>query len=227
MANNHVLDFGIAGVRETLATLDALGVLHVGAGEDEAQARAPLVLTTDAGVTIGILAASSVCSCGGDWSATEDTPGMWQFSSSDPSELVEAARELRAEVDWLVLTLHWGENWIEAWPVPWMRALAEDLAEAGVDVILGHSSHHVLPVERHGVTLVLNGTGDFIDDYSPREGFRNDLSYLARVELAPGQAPALEVVPLRIEHDVGHWVHPLDAADPAHAWVLAATEALR
>ena len=227
LANNHSLDFGVAGLLETMATLDAHGMRRVGAGVDFDESRTPLVLTTDDGVRIGIIAASSVCSCDGSWSATADSPGMWQIDSDDPSDLVDAVRELRPRVDWLVIMLHWGPNWVTEWPIAWMEDLAEDLAGAGADVIVGTSAHHVLPVERHGLTLVLNGTADFIDDYAnPHEGFRNDISYLARVRLEPDQEAALELVPLRVEHDEGHWVHPLDADDPDYARVLAATESL-
>lgn len=229
LANNHIKDFGDAGLVETLEVLDANGMYRVGAGADIDEARAPLVLTTEDGVTIGFISASSVCSCGGSWSATADAPGMFQFDSDDPSELVAAARELRPQVDWLVLMLHWGENWTTEWPVPWMRELAIELSQAGVDVILGTSAHHILPVERQGLTVVLNGTADFIDDYAnPHEGFRNDLSILARVGLVPGRQPELEIVPLRIEHEPGdvHWVHPLDEDDPDHALVLSAIDHL-
>jgi poly-gamma-glutamate synthesis protein (capsule biosynthesis protein) len=227
LANNHVMDFGVAGLLETLAMLDANGMYRVGAGADADEARAPLVMTTEDGVTIGFISASSVCSCGGSWSATADSPGMWQIDSDDPSELVDAARDFRSEVDWLVIMLHWGPNWVTEWPIEWMHELAADLADAGADVIVGTSGHHVLPVERRDLTLVLNGTADFIDDYAtPHEGFRNDLSYLARVALQPGREPALEIVPLRIEHDAGHWVHPLDDDDPDYAAVLSATDHL-
>jgi len=227
LANNHVLDFGVAGLLETLAVLDANDMHHVGAGVDIDESRAPLVLTTEDGITIGFISASSVCSCGGSWSATADSPGMFQFDSHDPSELVDAVRDFRPRIDWLVVMLHWGPNWVTEWPIDWMHELAAELAEVGADVIVGTSAHHVLPVERQGLTVVLNGTADFIDDYAnPHEGFRNDLSILARIDLQPGREPALELVPLRIEHDEGHWVHPLDADDPDYAAVLSATDHL-
>jgi poly-gamma-glutamate capsule biosynthesis protein CapA/YwtB (metallophosphatase superfamily) len=228
LANNHILDFGVAGLLETLDTLDAHGMRRVGAGANVDEARAPLVITTAAGVTIGFISASSVCSCDGSWAATADSPGMFQFDSDDPSELVDAVRELRPRVDWLVVMLHWGQNWTTEWPIDWMHELAVDLSQVGADVILGTSAHHILPVERQGLTVVLNGTADFIDDYAnPHEGFRNDLSILARVGLEPGREPELDIVPLRIEHEDGdHWVHPLPEDDPDYTLVLSAADHL-
>lgn len=44
LGNNHVLDWGRAGLLETLATLERLGIRTAGAGRDLAQARAPAIL---------------------------------------------------------------------------------------------------------------------------------------------------------------------------------------
>jgi poly-gamma-glutamate capsule biosynthesis protein CapA/YwtB (metallophosphatase superfamily) len=46
VANNHVFDFGVDGLRSTLQVLDAIGLVHAGAGENLAFARAPAYLDT-------------------------------------------------------------------------------------------------------------------------------------------------------------------------------------
>ena len=61
--------------------------------------------------------------------------------------------------------------------------------------------------------------GDFVDDYSPVPPFRNDLSYVGRIELRPGAPPELTVIPTRLEHDEGHFVRVLAPGDPDHATV--------
>ena len=48
-ANNHALDWGIEGMRETDRLLDEAGVVHAGTGQDRAQARAPVYLDTPSG----------------------------------------------------------------------------------------------------------------------------------------------------------------------------------
>ena len=48
-ANNHAMDRGPAGLRTTGRLLDAVGVVHAGAGEDLARARAPRFLETARG----------------------------------------------------------------------------------------------------------------------------------------------------------------------------------
>ena len=48
-ANNHTVDWGVAGMRATNQLLDDAGIVHAGTGENLAQARAPRVLSTTAG----------------------------------------------------------------------------------------------------------------------------------------------------------------------------------
>lgn len=226
-ANNHVLDFLEVGLRQTLQSLDEVGIVHAGAGLDEAEAKAPAIVTTASGVRVGLIAASDHCSCGSaGWSAGATEPGMWQIATepgADWDELATAITELRARTDWVVVSLHWGPNWVEAWPLDRLRDLAAKLVEAGASVIVGHSAHHVLPIEHIDGVPVLYGTGDFIDDYSAVDGFRNDLAYMARVVLDPATGADVQIVPLRIEHDGEHFVHPLLEDDPDAALVRQAT----
>jgi poly-gamma-glutamate capsule biosynthesis protein CapA/YwtB (metallophosphatase superfamily) len=226
LANNHVLDFFEAGLNETLQTLDGLGIVRAGAGRSEAEAKAPAIVTTASGVRIGLVSVSDHCSCGTDlWRAGPSSPGMWQIDTSagpDWDELTTAVSDLRAEVDWVVVSLHWGPNWVERWPLERLRDLGAELVSAGASVIVGHSAHHVLPIEHIDGVPVLYGTGDFIDDYSSVDGYRPDLGYLARVVLDPDAGTTLEVVPFRIEHDPDHYAQPLAPEDPDAAFVRQA-----
>jgi poly-gamma-glutamate synthesis protein (capsule biosynthesis protein) len=225
LANNHILDFLAPGLHDTIANLDRLGLPHAGAGETQAQARAPRILETDDGVRIAFVSAATVCSCGETlgWAATDDSPGMFQIDPhGDWDPLLDVVADTRPDVDWLVVSMHWGPNWIESWPIAWMRTFADALVDAGADVIVGHSSHHVLPVEWIRGVPVIYGPGDFIDDYTPVDGFRNDLSLLARVRLSPDAGTELDLVPLRIEHGDIHQVVRLAADDPDAALVRAA-----
>ena len=231
VANNHTLDFHVPGLLDTIDALDAFGMPRAGAGRDDAEARAPTILETPDGVRVAFFAASTVCSCGAldDWQAGPDQPGAWMIRAGDDygwRQAADAVRAVAPDVDYVVFSLHWGENWIEAWPIDWMQQRGNELVAAGVDVIFGHSSHHVLPLERVGDGLVLYGTGDFIDDYSLQDGFRNDLSYVGRVELAPGGQPEVTVIPIRLVHEDGHFAVPLAAGDPDFDLVMRATESL-
>jgi len=55
-ANNHCCDWGIEGMRETGRHLDAAGIVHAGAGETLAHARAPRYVETEYG-RVGLVSA--------------------------------------------------------------------------------------------------------------------------------------------------------------------------
>ena len=76
--------------------------------------------------------------------------------------------------------------------------------EAGMDVIHGHSSHHVKGIEVYKERLILYGCGDFINDYEGIGGyeeFRADLSlmYFATIDPATGNLNALQMIPTQIK----------------------------
>jgi len=59
MANNHTGDYGIGGLRSTLRTVEDVGLVHAGTGENLAEARAPGYLETPGGRVALISAAST------------------------------------------------------------------------------------------------------------------------------------------------------------------------
>lgn len=72
--------------------------------------------------------------------------------------------------------------------------------EAGVDIIHGHSSHHVKAIEVYKDKLILYGCGDFLNDYEGIGGyeeFRADLAlmYFATVEPSTGKVFDLHMTP--------------------------------
>ena len=72
LANNHALDFGSEALRDTLDHLRAVGIAAVGAGGDEAAARAPVVLQAG-GLRVRVVAVSDHPS---EYAARADRPGV-------------------------------------------------------------------------------------------------------------------------------------------------------
>jgi poly-gamma-glutamate synthesis protein (capsule biosynthesis protein) len=75
--------------------------------------------------------------------------------------------------------------------------------ETGVDILHGHSSHHVKAIEVYRERLILYGCGDFINDYEGIGGyeeFRGDLGlmYFADMEPRTGRLLALRMVPTQV-----------------------------
>ncbi len=78
--------------------------------------------------------------------------------------------------------------------------------EAGVDLVHGHSSHHVRGIELHNGKPILYGCGDLITDYEglpkrpERRPFASELGliYLARFAAEDGRLLGLEMRPMRM-----------------------------
>jgi len=98
--------------------------------------------------------------------------------------------------------MHWGDNW--GYDVPRRHIeFAHRLVDSGLDIVFGHSSHHVRPIEVYREKLILYGCGDFIDDYegiSGYEHYRDDLvlMFFPSVDPATGRLLSLRMTPLQI-----------------------------
>jgi poly-gamma-glutamate synthesis protein (capsule biosynthesis protein) len=208
LANNHVLDYGPKGLIETLETLRRADICAVGAGRNRDEATSPLVhaLPGDQHLIVGACAHES-SGVPDHWGALTEEPGVNLLPDlSDDTAVDVAARVARCRLpgDVAVLSIHWGSNW--GYDVPRSHVnFAHRLVESGIDIVYGHSSHHVRPIEIYRDRLILYGCGDFIDDYegiSGYEAYRDDLVLMFFASLSPqtGQVLALEMTPLQIRH---------------------------
>lgn len=207
LANNHVLDWGQAGLLETLDTLTSAGIRTAGAGRNAAQASAPALLDTAGGGRIVILAFGSETSgIPSDWAAGENEPGVNLLRDmSDRTVDRIAAQTLKGKRagDVLVASIHWGANWGYEISRSQTRFAHGLIDAAGVDVVYGHSSHHPKGIEVYRRKLILYGCGDFLNDYEGIGGyeeFRGDLSvmYLPLLSRANGALLELGMIPFQI-----------------------------
>lgn len=134
-----------------------------------------------------------------------------------------------------IFSVHWGPNY--AWhPADKIRSLAHFLIdECDVDIVHGHSSHHVQGVERYHGKLIIYGCGDFVDDYALHADYRNDLSAVWRVIVKEREdggggggdrslvLDRLEIFPTRIER---FRASLLDRKDEDHVWLRRRIEVL-
>lgn len=195
LANNHILDYSEEGLLETLDTLNAARILHVGAGKNFSEAAAPVVLSRK-GIKIGILG----CTDNEEgWKATEKHPGTFYLEVGDLETIRSSIIQLRSQVDLLILSIHWGPNMRQR-PSEQFRTFAHQLIDTGVDVIHGHSAHIFQGVEVYQGKLILYDTGDFIDDYAVDPILRNDRSFFFLIDVSKKGILALRLIPTLISN---------------------------
>lgn len=145
LANNHMLDQGIAGFEETLAALKRLGIRTIGT-----VAGGPLQRHAAGPLAIGFAAFTL-------WRNTEPAP----FEEHISMRAAEWPRHAASGIDMLCAVPHW--DWeFRHFPRPATRALAGRLADRGARLIVGHHAHVVQPVGRIGGSVVAYGLGDFL-----------------------------------------------------------------
>lgn len=203
LANNHVLDFGVGGLEETLDVLTRARLGPVGAGRGAQQAWRPVALTAGGHRVLVWSVGSASSGVPQSWAAGPERPGvafLSEDSDADADALCERVRRAKQPGDIAVVSVHWGSNWGYDVPRAQVR-FAHRLIDSGVDVVHGHSSHHPRPVEVYRDRLVLYGCGDLINDYEGipgKERFRGDLRLLYVAMLDPtGGLDDLRMVPLQ------------------------------
>jgi poly-gamma-glutamate synthesis protein (capsule biosynthesis protein) len=207
LANNHVIDYGSAGLVETLQTLHGAGLKTTGAGGTLAEARRPAVVDvgadTDSRVVVYALGAleSGIPT---SWAATDDARGLdFVLDVSDEAAAVIGERigERKQTQDITIASVHWGSNW--GYDVPRAHVqFAHRLIDGGVDIVHGHSSHHPRPIEIYRNRVIFYGCGDLLNDYEGIGGcehYRADLVLMYLATLHPdGGLIDLRMVPMQI-----------------------------
>lgn len=156
VANNHALDYGAAGLSETLRRAADAGLHAVGAGPDEAAAYQPAVF--DLGRRrVAVVGLSRVLPAG--WAAGAGRAGL--ASGYDVAAAEEAVRVADEHATHVVVAVHWGEELAEC-PVGHQRDLARRLTAAGADVVAGHHPHVLQGTQRADDALIGYSLGNFV-----------------------------------------------------------------
>jgi poly-gamma-glutamate synthesis protein (capsule biosynthesis protein) len=209
LANNHVLDWGYAGLKETLETLKKAKIREVGAGMNLKEAESPVVMEVNGKGRVIVFAFGSPTSgVPISWAASQKRPGvnvLRDFSDDAVQRIRKRVQEVKQERDIIVVSIHWGGNWGYHVPQEEIDFAHQLIDKAGVDIIHGHSSHHVKGIEVYRDRLILYGCGDFLNDYEGIGGYeyyRADLGlmYFALVDPSTGKLVLLQMTPTQIKH---------------------------
>ncbi len=162
MANNHGMDFGPAGLQESLAIEQSTGFPLIGVGQDEEQANEPFV-TEVKGQKIAVFAATDVLddALRSSWVSGPGKPGL--ASAEEPHQDALAARvaEAATKYDTVAVFLHYGTE-KQTCPNARQQELVRLLTEAGADIVVGGHAHRVQGAGFLGDKAVAYGLGNFV-----------------------------------------------------------------
>ncbi|HKE98766.1 MAG TPA: CapA family protein [Actinomycetes bacterium] len=177
MANNHGMDYGVQGLRDSLDAAHAARFPVVGAGLDAERAFAPYHLEVR-GLRVAVLGATQVLddALAAAWTAGDGKPGL--ASARDEERLTAAVRAARRGADTVVVFLHWGSEGV-ACPTGGQRDLARALVAAGADVIVGSHAHVLLGGGGLDGAYVDYGLGNLVFSSLPGPGSRTGVLELA------------------------------------------------
>jgi poly-gamma-glutamate synthesis protein (capsule biosynthesis protein) len=219
MANNHGMDYGEVGLRDSLRSAAAARYPVIGIGVDDTSAFAPYT-TTVKGQRIAVIGATQVLDdeLNSAWTAGPHKPGL--ASAKQVEKLVAAVRAARAAADTVIVFLHWGVEQQQC-PSDSQRSLVPLLAAAGADVVVGSHAHVLLGAGWADSGVYVDyGLGNFVF-YASGTG-HNTESGVLRLTVAGRAVTEAAWLPARIVGGA-----PLPLAGAAGGQALAGWNALR
>ena len=174
ITNNHSLDYGEKGHESTKRILKKLDI-HCNSKQKVETKEVIFLNSTDH------------CGC--------ENPSRWaqQISFIDYKNqkqiqgILQKVKRLRQKNlnKCIVYSVHWGPNWVPDKVSTEIVKFGRDLIDAGVDIVFGHSAHHIIriPVEEYNGGLIIYGLGDFINDYSVDAEYQSDKALMCSVSL--------------------------------------------
>lgn len=153
LANNHIMDLGLPGLRETLQCLDRAGIRTVGAGLDLEEAVRPFIFEKD-GMAVAILNFAE-----NEWASA--ARGKAGASPLDVIGNLAQIREARKSCELVIVIVHGGQEDVPV-PTPRMVKLCRFYAENGASVVVGHHPHCLSGYEIHAGSPIFYSLGNFL-----------------------------------------------------------------
>jgi poly-gamma-glutamate synthesis protein (capsule biosynthesis protein) len=153
LGNNHVLDYGVRGLRDTIRVLHRNGIRTVGAGLDEIEAHAPLTLSVG-GARVHVVNFSE----GEDLTAARGGAGVFGWDIPRVQAIVRRCKQAGGVV---IAIGHCGLEYVP-YPPPYVVAAFRAVADAGADCVIGHHPHVPQGLEWYHGRPIAYSLGNFV-----------------------------------------------------------------
>jgi poly-gamma-glutamate capsule biosynthesis protein CapA/YwtB (metallophosphatase superfamily) len=188
IANNHILDLGTEGFKNTVDSLNDNNLNYIGADNDKSKSKS-LILEKN-GLKLGFLGYTI-----GRFKETNTISP----SKLNEKEIILDITSLKDKCDFVVVSLHWGTENV-FYPSPKQVDLAHRLVDAGATLILGHHPHVIQGIEKYNNGLIAYSLGNFQFDTKLSQSKTND-SIILSVDFDENGIKNHEVIPVVIDDD--------------------------
>lgn len=154
VANNHAMQHGEDGFRNTVQCLREAGIYVVGIRGGAGWTAEPVILTFSK-TRVGILA---YC-----WRPRQygiETP---LYAEGNLEQAIADVKKLRAICDCVVVSLHWGEEFSDEPSTSEVRT-GDLLLESGASILIGHHPHSIRPIKSFEGGVIAYSLGNFVSD---------------------------------------------------------------
>jgi poly-gamma-glutamate capsule biosynthesis protein CapA/YwtB (metallophosphatase superfamily) len=156
LANNHLMDFGVEGLKSTMKICKEENVEFVGAGFNLQEARKPFYKTIK-GKRIAVLNIAE-----NEFSTTKnEVPGA---NPLDPVANYYDIKQARNNADFVFVIVHGGHEYYQ-YPSPRMQETYRFFIDAGADSVIGHHTHCYSGYEIYKGKSIFYSLGNFIFDW--------------------------------------------------------------
>ena len=193
LANNHSVDQGRQGLRDTRENILKAGLTPVGADSTMKAAATPLPLCEGrGGAPVYLLASNRL-----PLESFAYLPDRESVSQEPFDSLLNRVKAIKMadSIAVVIVNLHWGaEHTLR--PLPQQRLEAHALIDAGADVIIGHHTHTLQTTETYRGKPIFYSIGNFIFD---QQRPLNTEACIVRLRITPEKTMA-DAIPVRIDH---------------------------
>jgi poly-gamma-glutamate synthesis protein (capsule biosynthesis protein) len=159
LANNHIYDYKMSGLRATIELLEEMNIYHTGAGWTQEHVDPVIICKDDK--KYGFIAYVDKSTNPG----AENFPELF-INYLDVDRIKQDIDLIRNKVDVLICSLHWGIDY-SFYPTKEQVSIAHELADSGIDIVMGHHPHTIQPFEQYMDAYIFYSLGGLTygDDY--------------------------------------------------------------
>jgi gamma-polyglutamate biosynthesis protein CapA len=177
LANNHILNYGQDGLSQTQKLLDQNNISYSYGHNPENE----FTVKTVNGIKFGFLSYDFIT-----------------YPNYDKLKIIETVKKYDPEVDWLIVSLHWGNEYLSK-PESWRIKFGKELIAAGADIIHGQHPHVWQVEESYLGKPIFYSFGNFIFDQS--WSYETSHSNIVRLTLTKNEILKQEVFPIEIQNN--------------------------